>query len=502
MAVSETGPVQAVGSAPSGADPRRWLAHAAAALLAAVAIALLARAVLGPGQLGYDPAFALLWGRDLVHGHTGSLRVPIAPTPHPLANLVGVVLAPLGGAGAIRAMQALAWLAYGALGVAMFALGRRLAGPLTGVVATVLLLTRPQLAGGVLGGSLDVPFLALVVAAAAIATRGPGRAGLVLAVLIPAGLLRPEAWLLSLAWTAWCWREADAPPRGRMVALALAAPVLWALADLGVTGDPLFSFTGTRELAETLSRPRSFGSAVGSAGAAIADILGPAVFATGVAGLLLQLWRPSPRVLLVEAVGALGVLAFLAVGAAGLPVLTRYALMPATMLAAVAAWALTVWVADGRPGWRAAAPATRVGLVLAFVLALWCMADLAPTARRVGDWRTAVAEQRTALASLRQVVGRPDVRRDARRCGGLLLPGYRAVPYVALWLDARLPRDLAVTGDVPRGGGVAIVGRTVAATRASTLDPVLRPLRGAPAEWGFGGAAGDWAWFRRCRRVN
>ena len=41
------------------------------------------------------------------------------------------------------------------------------------------------------------------------------------------------------------------------VALAVAAPVLWCSPTCSLTGDPLFSLTGTRALAEELGRPRS-----------------------------------------------------------------------------------------------------------------------------------------------------------------------------------------------------------------------------------------------------
>ena len=39
----------------------------------------------------YDSFYALLWGRDLLHGHLPDLQVYRAPTEHPLAIAFGMV---------------------------------------------------------------------------------------------------------------------------------------------------------------------------------------------------------------------------------------------------------------------------------------------------------------------------------------------------------------------------------------------------------------------------
>ena len=66
---------------------------------------------------------------------------------------------------------------------------------------------------------VDVPFLALVLWAAALEARAPRRGVPVMAVLAVAGLLRPEAWVLAGAYWLWCgWRRID------LLALAAAAP--------------------------------------------------------------------------------------------------------------------------------------------------------------------------------------------------------------------------------------------------------------------------------------
>ena len=70
-----------------------------AAVAATVALALVLRAAYGRGTVGYDAAWALVWGQQLSRGELPELDAAGAPTPHPLAILVSALLAPLGSAG-------------------------------------------------------------------------------------------------------------------------------------------------------------------------------------------------------------------------------------------------------------------------------------------------------------------------------------------------------------------------------------------------------------------
>src|SRR5436309_3248203 len=76
----------------------------------------------------------------------------------------------------------------------------------------------------------------------------------VLVLLGLAGLLRPEAWLFLAAYWLWLFPALDWPARLRYAALAAAAPAIWLLSDLLVTGDALWSLHGTRDLAQQLGR--------------------------------------------------------------------------------------------------------------------------------------------------------------------------------------------------------------------------------------------------------
>ena len=80
----------------------------------------------------------------------------------------------------------------------------------SGAIAAALLLTRfdyPFLAAR---GYIDIPYMALVVWAAALEAARPRRGAPVLLLLALAGLLRPEAWLLAALY--WLWMALEARP--------------------------------------------------------------------------------------------------------------------------------------------------------------------------------------------------------------------------------------------------------------------------------------------------
>ena len=132
-----------------------------------------------------------------------------------------------------------------------------------------LLLTRPLVVLDAGQAIVDVPFLALVLAAMLAEARHP-RTGYAVPVLLGlAGLLRPEAWLLGVAWAAWALPVRR--DRLRVAAATLAAPLLWLAFDLVATGDPLHSLHGTQALAAQLERPRDLDTALRSTPATCAS---------------------------------------------------------------------------------------------------------------------------------------------------------------------------------------------------------------------------------------
>ena len=99
-----------------------------------------------------------------------------------------------------------------------YRLGAELFSPWVGLVAALVVLTRPAIERDALLGYQDMPFAALVVGAVLLEARRPRRGVAVLVLLALAGLLRPEAWVLSGLYWLYLWpapRPASAcrPPR-------------------------------------------------------------------------------------------------------------------------------------------------------------------------------------------------------------------------------------------------------------------------------------------------
>ena len=203
----------------------------------------------------YDSYYQLLWGADLAHGHLPDYHVFRSPTPHPLSELVGLVLSPFGLA-ADRLLVLITLVAWVGLLWAIFRFTKHLLGTLVAAVAVIVMLTRTDLEFYALRGVVDIWFLLFVSAAAAIEVRRP-RSGLpVMLLLVLAGLLRPEAWVLAGVYVLWLLPEKGLRGIWPYVLLAAAAPVIWLAWDWIVTGKPLYSLTSTRETASAFQRNR------------------------------------------------------------------------------------------------------------------------------------------------------------------------------------------------------------------------------------------------------
>jgi hypothetical protein len=410
-------------------------ARLAAPLTALLAVGL--RLAYGPGHLGYDAVWSLEWAREALAGMTPAFQGFSAPTPHPLANALALVLAPLGD-GAFDVLMAVSWLSFAALGVLLFLLGRRLFSVWVGLAAAVVVLTRHLLIRETHQAVLDLPFLALVVGALLAEVGRPRERTLVAVLLLLAGLLRPEAWLIALAWLPYAGRGKPRAQVLRWAALILAAPVIWALWDLVVTGDPLWSLHGTREFAEQLERPRDAGAAFSAVPSYLRDALGDPYVWLGLAGAAAGLLGFYERSLLPAALAAAAMLGFLALGVAHLPLLIRYLLIPAVMLClfcGVLAFGWTL-VARGDPAWRA--------WVAAGVVCLAVAAAFVPRQAEAIDFaRDNGAVTATVQDDLHRIAHAPGVRAALRRCGHVFVPDARPRPLLAYWRE-RAPSTIAI----------------------------------------------------------
>ena len=209
-----------------------------------------------PSFVNYDAQWALLWARDAWSGFLPEYTADFAPTPHPLATAVSSLALPFGGEADIAILW-LTLLAFGALVYLTYRLGAELFNPWVGAVAALVVITRPVLLRDTLIGYQDLPFAALVVGAVLLEAQRHRRGVPVLVLLALAGLLRPEAWVLSGLYWLYLWPGATTRDRVRTAALAVSAPLIWAGTDWIVTGDPLHSLHGTAALAEEADRRRS-----------------------------------------------------------------------------------------------------------------------------------------------------------------------------------------------------------------------------------------------------
>jgi hypothetical protein len=440
--------------------------------------AVVLRLLYGDGTVGYDAAYALAWGNDLAELRVPELRGPATPTPHPLPNLLGAVLSPLGES-ALVVTEAIAWLSLAALGWFAFRLAQASFLAATGVVLAAILLTRQQMVFATYQTLVDIPFLALLLAAAAIEVRRPKAGAPVFALLAIAGLLRPETWLIALAYGAYV---AHARPRERWLRTAVAAaagPALWLTADLLVTGDPLFSLHGTQDFAARLERPVGFGTAVDTAPKYIEALLGAPIAIGGLVGALAATRLMPRRAAIPTALVALGTASYLLLGLADLPLLSRYLLAPTVMIAFFAAAALTGW-SVGEP--RRVRLAWAAG---AAVLAVFVLAEAPQDADRLEDIRSFTDTRLELEDELHDLVFADAARPFLRDCEPqIYIPSALPVPLVTFWLDRPTGTVEPLQEPVPPDDAVVIAPAADAA-RGYILDPREGSVRGFTPPRGF-----------------
>jgi len=519
---------------------RNWLTPAA--WVAAIGAGLL---ILFPtGFPNYDTIYALVWGRELAHGVSPDYGAALPPTPHPLADLLGMVTTPLGD-GAITVTMIVAYLSLALVGYLVYRLGSLWFDRPIGAVAAAIVLTRAPFLSNGLRAYVDIPYIALVLGALLIETKRPRAGWPVLALLALAGLLRPEAWLFSVAYLAYLLlsppqasadpvrgtdpgnsaRE-DAPEResrvpltradtqsaglirpalGRargtllsptgavLAALALAAPLLWALFDWITTSSPTYSFTGTRETVDTLARhtgpvdlvlwgPRALGEVMqwpGMVGALGGIVLGFAFL------------RRRSTLGLVAALLALG--AFALLGSAGLAIIARYTMLGAAILAIFVAVALLGWrLLESDDPWRKRWQIFAGVVALMFVLWLPNQWDLDST----------VHEDLSDQGEIERDLGDlADTGAFAKPlCGPIAVPNHRAIPRLAFNLDLEPTAIVSASEDGVPAHGYFLDPASPFVIHNFILDP-NDPTRLSPSvPHGFKRVAANDSWllFSRC----
>ncbi len=427
------------------------------ALGTVVGIAVLLKIVYAPWFLNYDARYALLWARDVARGLTPDYEAPFAPTPHPLETLVSLVAVPFGtGGDAILLWATL--LCFGLLVWLAYRLGAELFSPWVGVVTALVVLTRPALERDALIGYQDTAFAVVIVWAVLLEARQARRGVPVLLLLALAGLMRPEAWALAGLYTLYLWRGASNRERLTYAGLTALAPVLWALADLAVTGDALHSLHGTADLAETADRRRD--PLTGPYWAA--KYLGYALREPLVIGVPIGLafaWRHARARAWLPFVTAVAMLVvFLAGPLFGLPLIARYVRAPAVLLAVF--YGLAVM------GWQMLPPGHRRGWAIAgAVAALLSVAYLPWHVKLLHGVENRIDLQGAYYRDLRTAAEAKTVRSAFDRCGKIATADHRPMPHLRWWIEGD-PGSVAPVGTPEaRGARVLLLPRRTRAMK-------------------------------------
>jgi hypothetical protein len=415
----------------------------------------------------YDSYYALIWGREVLHLRLPVFQVYRAPTEHPLAIAFGVAMAAFGHVGD-RLMILGAIASFVALVAGVYRLGRLTFGPVVGGIAAVVLCTRFDYEYYAAQGYLDFSYMALVVWAGVLEVQRPRRGTAVFVLLLAAGLLRPDAWLLGGVYLLWCaWPPLAGWARGRAiaaaqwrqlagyVALTLAAPLLWAGVDWVVTGDPTYSLHSTTGLAEALGRTQGISNIPGSTWEFMVRLDKLPLVLAGIAGVGIGVVMVPRRTRVPLALLASGLLTFALLGAAGTSVIDRYLLTPAVLVMLFGALAIG--------GWSLLEPGSllrRVWMGAAALVVAYGVAQAAATLS-IHSIKTELAFRDDSHQALAQVLENPRVRADLKTCGPLSLPNHKLMPDVRWILDIK-------------GAGSQVIARSEARALADAGKPALR----------------------------
>jgi hypothetical protein len=436
---------------------------AAAVLVAAVVVWIVTHT-----YPNYDSYYHLVWGRELLHGHSPTFEAYAAPTQHPLFIVIAAVLGGIFGEWGDRALVLFCLLSQALLVIGTYRVTAAVFGRWSGYLAAIFVGASASFLLYAARGYVDSPFLAVVIWAAVFEAedRGPW---LPAGMLAAAGLLRPEAWVLAgLYWLWWMPRERR---RVALTAILVIGPVVWVLVDLISTGDPLHSLHATSDLADDLGRVRGLRHVPTSFASFISSTVRPPVAALALAGFLLAWKVKGLRAMRVPlALFCAGVITFVGTGVLGLSILPRYLTVPSVALCVFAGYALAGFtsLAADHP-WRAiwmrcSAAATVLGAI--------ALIFLAPTLTNVRNEVRLIRDTHDSLVAL---MDDPKVE-AAQRCGTLTFPTYRLVP------DARWHRDGAIGARSARrhAYGVEVFALTAKALQRYGFAAGTSPLVNLP----------------------
>jgi len=193
------------------------------------------------------------------------------------------------------------------------------------------------------------------------------------------------------------------------------------------------------------------------------------------------------RVALGAAAGVAALLAFCVLATAGLPILGRYLLAPAVILA--------IFAGAGAFGWRELPKGHRWRRRWAWfgaVTLAGLVAFIPAQANRIGDLRDALRIQDGIQDDLHDLTPRFP-------CLPATVPNHRPVPLLALWLDVQ-PSRIAVAQERRPTTGAYVVPSSARIARQYILDPrdVDPRIPPPPASFRPVAANSSWKLFARC----
>jgi hypothetical protein len=444
---------------------------------------------IGVGFANYDTLYALVWGQQVARGQLPDYHLSLAPTPHPLAELVGLVLSPLGPITSEHAVVVLAYLALGSLGYVVFRLGQAWFSTPVGLLAAALLVTREPVLSYGIRVYVDIPYVVLVLTALLVETRQRYSGAPVLWLLALAGLLRPEAWLLAACYWVYL-AQANTRGRSELVKLAVivaVAPMVWACSDLIVTGNPLWSLTKTRSTAVTLHRSTGLQNVPFTGSRRLGEILRPDGLVAAALGGALSLWLLRDRARLGIAAGLLAVFALALLASFGLPIDTRYMLLPASLLA--------IFAGVGLFGWHSLFkdhPFRRPWQFLSLVAAIVIVAFIPSQRIRLNHAFQALHRQQQVEHALIALVRIGVIEHVG--CGPIGVTNHRPIPQLALLMRISPGSfiDTQLRPTINRGTYIRPASSKYA--QAYVLEPTEASSAVSPAPLGFSLAARNASW--------
>lgn len=501
---------------------RNWLTPAA--WVAGITAALLL--VFPLGFPNYDTIYALVWGRELAHGASPDYGAALPPTPHPLADLLGLVTTPIGD-GAITVTMVVAYVSLALCAYLVYRLGTLWFDRWIGIVAAAIVLTRAPFLSNGLRAYVDLPYIALCLGALTIEAKRPRAGWPVLALLALAGLLRPEAWGFSIAYLIYLSLDVEgvkrsvkaeraplepadtqsaglirpalvgargvlsAPPPA-LILLALAAPILWIAFDAITTGQPLYSLTGTQATVETLERKTGPVDLVLYGPRALGEVLQWPGMVGALGGVVLGFAFLRRRAALGIAAALLALAAFAFLGAAGLAIIARYTMLAAAVLSVFVALALLGWrlLEPGHP-WRRRWQLFAAVVLLMFVLWLPNQWNLDSTVDTDLTDQGRIERDLTALV---------DAGAFEPLCGKIAVPNHRAVPRLAFGLEIEPTEIVSASEERIPAHGYFVAPASPFVIHNFILDPNDKTNFSLEVPPGFREVARNESWrvYRRC----